>query len=80
MVIVRLKDGRDLLSKLKVVLDDAMERGENHIILLAESTFYERVSVALDKHNKIGKVIVGGKALYCIKGMRIEIEPIEYTI
>ena len=80
MIIVRLKDSNDIESKMKTILDDAMLRGEVHIVLLSESTFHEDLHQKLNKHDKIGKVTVGGKPLYCIKGMRIEVKQIEYAI
>jgi len=80
MIIIRLKDSKNIEAKLKTILDDAMLRGEIHIILLTESTFHEDVHNKLNKHVKIGRVVVGGKSLFCIKEMRIELEQITFSI
>lgn len=80
MVIVRLKEDNDLLEKLSAVLDDAMLRKDNHIVLLTESTFHETIHIALSRHKKVGKMVMGGKVVYCIKEMRIELEQITYSI
>lgn len=80
MIIVKLKDSKGITDKLPLILDNAMARKENHIVLMTEKEWHEEVCLIVKSHKKIGKVIVAGRPLYCIKGMRIEIEPIEYTI
>lgn len=80
MIVVKLKNSKNITEKLPTILDDAMSRKENHIVLMTEREWHEEVCLVVKSHKKIGKVIMSGKPLYCIKGMRIEIEPIEYTI
>lgn len=80
MIVIKLKNSKNITEKLPTILDDAMLRKENHIVLMTEKEWHEEVCLVIKNHKKIGKVIFGGKPLYCIKEMRIEIEPIEYTI
>ena len=80
MIVIKLKNSKNITEKLPTILDDAMLRKEHHIVLMTEKEWHEEVCLAIKSHKKIGKVMFGGKPLYCIKGMRIEIEPIEYTI
>ena len=80
MIVVKLSNGKNVVEKLPKILDDAISRKENHIVLMTEKEWHEEVCLIVKSHKKIGRVIVAGKPLYCIKGMRIEIEPIEYTI
>lgn len=80
MIVVKLRDANNITEKLPIILDDAMSRKEHHIVIMTEKEWHEQVCLVVKSHKKIGKVIVGGKPLYCIKEMRIEIEPIDYTI
>ena len=80
MIVVKLSNGKNVTEKLPKILDDAISRKEHHIVLMTEKEWHEEVCLVVKNHKKIAKVIVAGKPLYCIKGMRIEIETIEYTI
>ena len=80
MILVKINSGGKLLDKLTVILDDAMARKDNHIVLLVESTSRDFIELALNSHKKVGRVMTRGKSLYCIKEMRIELQTIDYTI
>ena len=80
MILVKINSGGKLLDKITTILDDAMARKDNHIVLLVESTSRNFIELALNRHKKVGRIVIGTESLYCIKEMRIELQTIDYTI
>jgi len=80
MILVKLKSKSKFVDVLPVILDDAMLRKDNHIVLLVSKGDAERLKLMLNSHKKVGRVLSGGEPIYCIKDMRIELAEIEYEI
>ena len=80
MIIVKIKSSSKFTDILPVILDDAMLRKDNHIVLLCDKGGLDTLRVVLNGHKKVGRVLAGAEIIYCIKDMRIQLEEIEYEI
>ena len=52
MIVVKLNNSKNITEKLPTILDDAMSRKENHIVLMTEKEWHEEVCLVVKNHKK----------------------------
>lgn len=80
MMVAVLTSKLDLERKLRSILDTAKLKNESAIVIMTERAWHMEVFDWFLKHEKIGRVKVGGETFFIIKEMRVELKPIDYYV
>lgn len=80
MIIVALSNKDNFESKLSSILDTAKQRHETGVVIMTDRNWHMEVFKKMQEHKGIGSIKVAGSHFFVIKGMRIELKPIDFYI
>jgi hypothetical protein len=80
MLIVAIKNQKNLPRKIENILDTAKQRSKTAITIMTEKSWHKEVFDFLLNNKNVGRVKIGETTVFVVKEMRIELVPVDYYL